>query len=148
MGRPVDIDQFETYLERGDDREINRDPSMAKNLFNRSSRKFENMEQLGISERTATDYVENVYESVKMLVQAFMALDGYNPYSHAAIVAYAIDQLDLDHESANRFNQYRKLQNDISYRGNVATHREAREIRDLYEECLDRFESDLKQQLD
>lgn len=82
-----------------------------------------------------------------MLVQASMAVDGYNPYSHEAIIAYSIDHLNISAEQANRFNNYRKLRNDIAYRGDVATKREAKEIRQLFEDLSDDLKADLENQL-
>lgn len=147
MPRPADIDPFDRYVERGNVVERGGDPSTAGSLFNRAQRKFRNMERLGITEETVTDYFENVYEAVKMLVQAFMALDGYNPYSHEAIIAYAIDHLDLDLEKATRFNKYRRLRNDVAYRGDAAKVHEATEIRQLFLDLLDDLESEFESRL-
>lgn len=147
MTRPNDIEPFDTYLEHGTVRVMEADPSTARNLYNRAERKFDNMETLGIGDATATDYLENVYEAGKMLVQAFMALDGYNPYSHEAILAFAIDHLNVDAKTAHRFNKFRKLRNDLAYRGDVATEREAEEMRALFEQLLDDLGSDLEDRL-
>lgn len=129
------------YVERGKVREQEPDPSMAESLFERAESKYENMESLGITEGTATDYLENVYEAVKMMIQAFMSADGYHPYSHEAIIAYAIDQLDLSLEQANKFNKYRKLRNDIAYRGEIVTEHEAEDIKQLFIEVHDNLSS-------
>lgn len=56
MTRPNDIEPFDTYLEHGTVREMEADPSTARNLYNRAERKFDNMETLGIGDATATDY--------------------------------------------------------------------------------------------
>ena len=145
--RPAGIDPFDAYVERGDVRERDVDPAVARNLYQRSQQKFRNMERLGIRGGSSTDYLENVYEAAKMLVQAFMALSGYSPYSHEAIVAYAVDHLDIDGAAANRFDKYRKLRNDVAYRGDVATEREAEEIRELYRCLLEEFGPDLEERL-
>lgn len=145
--RPAGIDPFDAYVGRGHVQKRDADPSMARNLYRRAQRKFRNMERLGIREGTATDYLENVYEAAKMLVQAFMALSGYSPYSHEAIVAYAIDHLDVDGATANRFDKYRKLRNDVAYRGDVATEREAEEVRELFRGLLAVFGPDLEERL-
>lgn len=147
MTRPTEIDPFEKYVEQGNVRETSPDPSQASNLLDSANRKFRNMERLGLSQATATDYLENMYEAVKMLIQAFMAKDGYNPYSHEAIIAYGIDYLDLTAEEANRFNSFRKLRNDISYRGDVATPKEGREIRELFQKLSERLEPELRDEL-
>lgn len=147
MMRPVDVHPFDAYVERGDVRERAADPAVARNLYRRAQRKFQNLERLGIREGTATDYLENVYEAVKMLVQAFMALDGYSPHSHEAIIAYAIDYLDVDGATANRFDEYRKLRNDVSYRGDVATEREAEEVRKLFCGLREEVGPDLEERL-
>lgn len=43
-------------------------------------------------------------------------------------------------ENANRFDKYRRLRNDIAYRGDVATEREADEIRTLFKVLLEDWE--------
>ncbi|MDY6774157.1 MAG: hypothetical protein SVS85_03055 [Candidatus Nanohaloarchaea archaeon] len=132
MERPHEIDGFEDYVERGEVRDSETDPSKAESMKKRATSKFENMERLGVDEETATDYVENVYEAAKLLVQSFMARDGHRPYSHEAVIAYAVDELEVGMVDANRFNRYRKLRNDIAYRGEVATVKEAEDIRELF----------------
>lgn len=144
MKRPHEIDGFEDYIERGKVREEKGDPSQASSLLRRSESKFQTMEKLGINEDTATDYLENVYESCKMLLQSLMALDGYKPYSHEAVIAYAIDEHELGMVNANTLNRYRKLRNDISYRGEIATEDEAENIKELYLE----LKSELKPEIE
>lgn len=148
MQRPHEIDSFEEYLERGKVREENPDPSQAQSLLKRSESKFQTMEKLGISKDTATDYLENVYESCKMLIQSYMAAEGLKPYSHEAVIAYAIDSLKLDMVNSNTLNRYRKLRNDISYRGEIATENEAENIKELYQELKSELKPDIKEELE
>lgn len=148
MQRPHEIDSFEEYLERRKVREENPDPSQARSLLKRSESKFQTMEKLGISEDTATDYLENIYESCKMLIQSYMAVEGLKPYSHEAVIAYAIDRLELDMINSNTLNRYRKLRNDISYRGEIATENEAENIKDLYQELKSELEPEIKEALE
>ncbi len=148
MQRPHEIDSFEEYLERRKVREGNPDPSQARSLLKRSESKFQTMEKLGVSEDTATDYLENVYEACKMLVQSLMATEGFKPYSHEAVIAYAIDELDLDMVNSNTLNRYRKLRNDISYRGEIATEKEAENIRELYQELKTELEPRIEERLE
>jgi len=148
MKRPHEIDSFEEYIERGKVREENQDPSQARSLLKRSESKFQTMEKLGIDKDTATDYLENVYEACKMLVQSLMAAEGFKPYSHEAVIAYAIDELDLDMVNCNTLNRYRKLRNDIAYRGEIATENEAENIRDLYKELESELESKIKRKVE
>jgi len=148
MQRPHEIDSFEKYIEIGKVRKENSNPSQARSLLKRSSSKFQTMEKLGISENTATDYLENVYESCKMLIQSLMAVEGLKPYSHEAVIAYAIDELDLDMVNSNTLNRYRKLRNDISYRGEIATKDEAENIRKLYQELKSELEPEIKEALE
>ena len=147
MKRPHEIDGFEDYIERGKVREEKTDPSQASSLLRRSESKFQTMEKLGINEDTATDYLENVYESCKMLLQSLMALDGYKPYSHEAVIAYAIDEQELGMVNSNTLNRYRKLRNDISYRGEIATEDEAENIKELYLELKSELKPEIEQKI-
>lgn len=147
MQRPHEIDSFEDYLERGKVREENPDPSQARSLLKRSESKFQTMEKLGATKDTATDYLENVYESCKMLVQSLMSAEGFKPYSHEAVIAYAIDELELDMVNSNTLNRYRKLRNDIAYRGEIATENEAENIKNLYQELKTELEPRIEEKL-
>jgi len=147
MKRPHEIDNFEEYLDRGKVREENIDPSQASSLLKRSESKFQTMEKLGIDEDTATDYLENVYEACKMLVQSLMAAEGFKPYSHEAVIAYAIDELELGMVNANTLNRYRKLRNDISYRGEIATQKEAKNIKELHQELKSELKPHIEKEL-
>lgn len=93
----------------------------------RSESKYKTMEKLGINDDTSTDYLENVYEAWKMFLQSLMALEGFKPYSHEAIIAFAMDELEMDMIDANALNRYRKLRNDIAYRGGNRNNRRSRE---------------------
>lgn len=148
MKRPHEIDRFEEYLENGKVQKNNKDPSQAKSLLKRSESKFESMEKLGIDQETSTDYLENVYESCKMLIQSMMSLEGFKPYNHEAVIAFAIDELNLDMVNTNSLNRYRKLRNDIAYRGEIATEKEAKSIRTLYQELNDKLNPKIRKNLE
>lgn len=64
-----------------------------------------------------------------------------------AIIAYAIDHLNLDLERANRFNKYRKLRDDIAYRGDAATEHEAEQVRELFKQLREELGPDLEERL-
>ena len=148
MKRPHEIDSFDKYLEQEKVRKGKKNPSQAKSLLQRSESKFETMEKLSIDQDTATDYLENVYKSCKMLVQSMMSLEGLKPYSHEAIIAYAIDELEIGMVNSNSLNRYRKLRNDIPYRGEIATEKEASNIRELYKELREELKPKINKNLE
>ena len=148
MKRPHEIDSFDKYLEQEKVRKGKKNPSQAKSLLQRSESKFETMEKLSIDQDTATDYLENVYESCIMLVQSMMSLEGLKPYSHEAIIAYAIDELEIGMVNSNSLNRYRKLRNDIPYRGEIATEKEASNIRELYKELREELKPKINKNLE
>lgn len=137
MNRPSDIDKFEKYLDSSIIVEREKDIPQAKSLFEGAVRKYKNMERLGIDDQTATDYFENLYQAVKNIIQSFMSLKGLHPYSHKAIIAFAIDQLNVSAKIANKLNKFRKLRNAISYRGNAATVKEAKDIQQFFQNLRD-----------
>jgi hypothetical protein len=148
LKRPHEIDSFDKYLEQEKVRKGKKNPSQAKSLLQRSESKFETMEKLSIDQDTATDYLENVYESCIMLVQSMMSLEGLKPYSHEAIIAYAIDELEIGMVNSNSLNRYRKLRNDIAYRGEIATEKEASNIRELYKELREELKPKINKNLE
>ena len=147
MDYPEDIREFGYYLNSKKAVKKEKDPSEARGIFLRLEQKFRNMEKMGIDAETATDYTENVYECLKMLVEAFMSLDGYKSYSHEATISYSVEFLDFDLGQSAVFNKFRKIRNDISYRGDVSTIDESKQIRTFFISCLEDLRIRFKEKL-
>ncbi len=120
---------FEEYLKEGKVRTGSSSKSEAKSLKKQAENRFK--QQIGKSELTeenATFKFEDAYEALRQRLQSFMAEQGYKPYNHEAIIAYAKENNILTEAEANKINQFRKLRNDIRYRGETTQKERAEEI--------------------
>lgn len=102
------------------------------------------MKSLDITEQNAAFRFEDAYEVIREAVQAFMALEGYKPYSHEATVSFGYDKKLLSEPESNSFDRYRQIRNDITYKGKNTTKEEAKEIISFAEITLKILEKKFK----
>src|SRR3990167_2568731 len=90
------VKSFEEFIKEGVVKRISPDKQRAENLFLESERKFlllqKTIENMGIDDNNANDYVEYCYNIVMFLIRAKMLELGYRssgPGAHEAEVAFA-----------------------------------------------------------
>jgi hypothetical protein len=59
---------------------------------------------------------EGLYDSIRELIDAFLALEGYKSYSHEVSVSYLL-KLNFSVDLVLEFDRFRQLRNDSKYRG-------------------------------
>lgn len=119
---------FQEYVAAGKVKKANVDVAEAKSLMKYSLEDFEVIRKGRITENNASIKLKEIYDCLRCSLQAFMALEGYNPYSHEAIIAFAKELGLIGMAQANDIDRFRMLRNDISYRAQRATPAEAKEI--------------------
>ncbi|MFB6088235.1 MAG: hypothetical protein ABEK36_00470 [Candidatus Aenigmatarchaeota archaeon] len=131
-----EISKFENYLSTNKVKEGKPDPSKAKGLMEMAKNDSEKVKGEPI-EKDSTSYVfKNAYDVIRSALTSFMALEGYNLYSHTAVLAYARDKLGVKKPKISKLNKFRKLRNNIEYRAERATEKETREIMEFMEEII------------
>lgn len=123
-----EIDDFKNYLETSAVREDEPDHSKARGMMEMAFSDMERVREEKISEESASYVFKNAYDVIRTSVTALMASDGYHPYSHTAVVAYARDELSVPSSEASKLNKFRNLRNNIQYRASRVTKKEAEEI--------------------
>lgn len=98
-----------------------------------------------ISKESASYVFKNAYDVIRSSITALMALEGYNPYSHVAVIAYARDRLFLSDSEVSRINKFRRLRNNIQYRAEEAGVKEAEEVVGFMEKFVPEIEENFKQ---
>ena len=68
-------------------------------------------------EAGASFVFEDVYEAIQEAAQALMALQGYKPYSHEAVIAFVRDHHNITAADIAAFDRYRILRNKCIYKG-------------------------------
>lgn len=108
---------------------------------------MERVKEEEISEESASYVFKNAYDVIRTSITALMTLEGYNPYSHVAVIAYARDRLFLSESRVSKLNKYRRLRNNIQYRAEEAGIHEAEEIVGFMEELVPEMKENLKQRM-
>lgn len=103
------------------------DPAQARSLFEQSAARLHDVRSLVITDQNASFRFEHIYECLRETLQAFMALEGYKPYSHEATIAFGKDHLLLNDAETSILDRYREIRSDIIYRGEKMTVDEAKE---------------------
>lgn len=122
------INKFEKMVDGGGVRKNEPDPGKARGLIEMAMSDMERVNMEKINEDSASYVFKNAYDVIRYSISALMALDGFHPYSHVAVVAYMRDELTISDSLASKFNKFRKLRNNIEYRAERATVKEAEEI--------------------
>ena len=117
----------------------------ADSLMKQASARLADVLTLPLTEKNASFRFEAAYESVREALQAFMALDGFKPYSHEAIVAYALETKICNEREAMALDRYREMRNDINYRGQNVTLEDAKAIILFAKEILSKLKKRFNQ---
>ncbi len=130
--------RFEEYVEDGEVKTGSASPAEADSLRRQARARFrEEIEEEEITRGNATFKFEDAYEALRQFLQSFMAEEGYKPYSHEAIIAFALEREILTRGEANRMDKFRKVRNDIKYRGETTNVDRAKEMISLAREKLE-----------
>ncbi|MFA4887642.1 MAG: hypothetical protein WC595_05495 [Candidatus Nanoarchaeia archaeon] len=120
--------KFEEFIKDGKVVKMTPDYQQANSLFSNAKKRYEDLKSLPLNEENAPFRFESAYEVIREAIQSFLSVEGYKPYSHEAIFAFALEQKLLDQFQSYQMDRYREIRNDINYRGERATIEEAKEI--------------------
>ena len=115
------------------------DKAMARSLFEQATNRLSDLKTLPLNEANASFRFEDAYECIREAVQSFMAKEGYKPYSHEAVVSYAVEKQLLNEAETATFDRYREIRNDITYRGQKTTIDETKEAIDFSEKIINKL---------
>lgn len=116
------------------------DLAQALSLFRQAKLRLQDVEQLSITLENASFRFEDMYESVREAIQAFMAREGYKPYSHEAVVAFANEKNLLNESELATLNRYRIIRHDITYRAQTTTVEETTEALSFSQRVIKKLE--------
>lgn len=123
------VKDFSYYLEKGDVKKSEQNPSEAKSLFEKAERRLERCNKDKLNSRNADLLFEDIYEAIRESAQSLMSLKGYKPYSHEATVAFIKEFYSefTDYE-VSTFDRFRRLRNDSVYKAVVIDMQDTNEI--------------------
>ena len=112
---------FMELLQDGKIKKVHQDKTRAKSMLAQSIARINDLKSLPLNEENAPFRFEDAYEAVREALQAFMHLEGYNPYSHDATLIFAYERHILTEAEFRRWDMYRQKRNDINYRSEKTT---------------------------
>lgn len=127
------------YLSEYKIKKVSPDPAEAESLIKQAFERLMDLLSLPLTETNSPFRFEDAYECIREAVQAFMAKEGLNPYSHEAIIAFGREKKLLDEREAFTLDRYREKRNDINYRGQKVTLEEAKGVISLAKEIVVRL---------
>lgn len=135
------IDNFENYLEGPKIKKEKPDLSKAKGLIKMALNDSKRVLDEEITEEGSSYAFKNAYDVIRSAITAHMALEGYNSYSHTAVIAYARDVLSVPENEISKLNKFRKIRNNIEYRAEKVTEKETKDIVKFMESFLEKMNS-------
>lgn len=135
---------FDYFVREGKVKAISPDPALARSLMSQAEDRLSDLSGLHITEKNASFRFEQAYECLREAIQAFMAIDGYKPYSHEAVFAYAYVNKLLSEAESMAADRYREIRNDINYKGQKTAKEEAEEILAFIKKALSQLKGKFK----
>ena len=143
---------FRDFIKSREVREGSPDYELSKSLEKIAKLRMANIEKQEVTDDNSFSVVEDSYESVKELIDALMALRGYKSYSHEASIEFLKEFYanEVPAHIINRIDRYRKIRNDIKYRGLLTTKEEGnlamKEMKEAFLVIISIFNKMLKNQ--
>jgi len=100
---------FIEYLKEKKVQKQSPDPAEARSLFLQAEARLTDLKSLPIHETNASFRFEAAYEAIREALQAFLAREGYKPFSHEAVFAFAFESKLLSEKEMHRVDLYREI---------------------------------------
>ncbi len=127
---------FQEHLKENKVKKKAADPAEGRSLFRQAEERLADLQHLPLTEKNAPFRFEDGYEVLREALQAFLALEGYKPYSHEAVFCFAAERHLLSEAEYHAADRYREMRNDINYRGKTVLMEEAQELIDFVKALL------------
>jgi hypothetical protein len=109
------IENFKKYIEMGKVKRKSIDVSQADELMKLSDKHLKYVKKQEIIDDSSRFVFKDIYDIMREASQSVMALRGYKPISHEAVVAFLRDIIILERKYVDGFDRYRKLRNRVVY---------------------------------
>jgi hypothetical protein len=132
---------FRDFIKTGKARKASPDRQLAKSLVRMSANHLKAMEQMRLTATTSATIMTNYYESLREVVEAIAAIDGYKVYSHEAFTHFLREK--GEHLISIKFDKFRKIRNSVNYYGKTVevsvTRENVREIMNIIKELKGKY---------
>lgn len=136
---------FKQLLQEGRVEEVTVDKAKSRGLIKRSNARLQNQKDRNINENNAFEVLENLYEALREIIEACMAVDGYKSRDHVSTIAYGKNCLDLTRKETNKLHKFRKLRNNSRYEAEKITKKEAKQILQFANKFIPEIQSKIEE---
>lgn len=125
---------FEAFIREGKVRRSNADKELAKSLLQTAQQDILFLKGLPINDLSARKILISYYDTLRSILEAIAALDGYKVYSHEAFYFFLL--MKKEDFLATKFDRFRKLRNKLNYYGGTITALEVQENKEEIEAMI------------
>ena len=123
------------------------DKEFIKSLLSTSERTSNFVKTLEIDEKSSDVIFWELYESVRQLGEIRWRLLGYEPLNHEICLDGLMDSNIKEKTLLNHLSRFKKIRNDLNYKGVRVEVSQAREIIDFWNKCGDEILELLKKEV-
>lgn len=111
------------------------DKERVKSMIESSTTNMEIVKSIPLTEQSAILIFRETYESIRQLGDAQWWIFGYEPQNHEVSMEI-LNVMDIKEKlRLNHLSRFKKIRNDINYRGFKATLLQAKEILEFWNAC-------------
>lgn len=111
------------------------DKELIKSLLSTSERIYNFVKTLEIDEKGSDVIFRELYESIRQLGEVRWRLLGYEPLNHEICLDGLMD-LDIKEKTLlNHLSRFKKIRNDLNYKGVRVEISQARDILEFWDKC-------------
>ena len=123
---------FAEFVASGDVRRGMRDVALARALVALSEKRMQRVPDLVLDESSAFLTYELVYDALRELIDALLALEGYKSYSHVASISYLQKFSELSPSAIAKIDNAREKRNLTKYYAKPVTLAETKDLLALH----------------
>ncbi|PIN71626.1 hypothetical protein CO153_02960 [Candidatus Pacearchaeota archaeon CG_4_9_14_3_um_filter_30_11] len=122
--------KFEFYLNEKVVKKVSSDPSLANFLLADAKERFSQSIKLKLKEFNKIIF-ENVYDSLRNILDALLAINGFKSYSHEASIAF-LQKFNIEESIILELDNFRYQRNSSKYYGKNISLESTTEIINFY----------------
>ena len=130
---------FDFYVKEEAVKKVSPDYELAKSLIDDSHERFKTAEKLDAKDFSKLVF-ENVYDSLRDILDAILAVRGFKSYSHEASIAF-LKRGGIEESTILELDNFRHLRNSSKYYGKKISADSAAEILRFYKKHANKFEA-------
>lgn len=133
--------EFEDFLISGEVKKQEQNKILSEALKKSAEKNLNFVRKLELNEDNAEHILTDSYDTLRELIEAKLALDGYKSYSHEATILYLKKFKEFANKEIIFLDELRKLRNKIKYYGKEADIDEAKKILSFFNNLYPKIKS-------